>query len=327
MTKIPGLICAFHIGASGKAQFMSGNGAPPGEEEAGWSWININREAPGIEEWLTDHARVAPHIAEALLDEETRPRCVATVQGTMLIIRGFNTRPQSHPEDMFTVRAWIEGQRIITLQRDAAVRAVDDIRTQYEKAQGPVTPGDFVVTLADALIEHMYDVIERLEDHVDELERSSLSLDGNEDRIQLRLAALRHTIVPLRRYLAPQRDALAKLSAVPVDWLDKWQRSQLREVADEAVRYVEALDAIREDAHIVQDTLSARMASRMNRTVLVLSAVATIFLPLGLIAGLLGINVKGIPGADWDGAFRTVCAIMVVPGIIELWILRRLRML
>ena len=41
-----------------------------------------------------------------------------------------------------------------------------------------------------------------------------------------------------------------------------------------------------------------------------LSWIATIFLPLTFITGLLGINVKGIPFADDRSAFWMVCGIL-----------------
>jgi hypothetical protein len=46
-----------------------------------------------------------------------------------------------------------------------------------------------------------------------------------------------------------------------------------------------------------------------------LSWIATIFLPLTFITGLLGINVKGIPFADDSGAFWLVCGVL---GLIAL---------
>ncbi|MCA9493727.1 MAG: hypothetical protein KC621_27530, partial [Myxococcales bacterium] len=39
------------------------------------------------------------------------------------------------------------------------------------------------------------------------------------------------------------------------------------------------------------------------------------FLPLGLITGLLGINVGGMPGVDSPWAFGAVTAALVVLGI------------
>jgi zinc transporter len=66
------------------------------------------------------------------------------------------------------------------------------------------------------------------------------------------------------------------------------------------------------------------MSEQMNRTMLVLSIVAAIFLSLGLLTGLLGINVGGIPGTEWKGSFWVVVALMGALTVFEIWLFRRL---
>jgi len=61
----------------------------------------------------------------------------------------------------------------------------------------------------------------------------------------------------------------------------------------------------------------------MNRTMYVLSIVATIFLPLGFITGLLGINVGGIPGVEDPYAFWSVCAMLVVLVVVEIVLFKK----
>jgi zinc transporter len=51
--------------------------------------------------------------------------------------------------------------------------------------------------------------------------------------------------------------------------------------------------------------------------------VAAIFLPLGLLTGLLGINVGGIPGAENRLAFALVCGLLLGLATLLLWALRR----
>jgi zinc transporter len=62
----------------------------------------------------------------------------------------------------------------------------------------------------------------------------------------------------------------------------------------------------------------------MNKNMYVLAIISGIFLPLTLITGLLGINVAGIPGAEWEWSFAIVTGLMVLFGVGELFLLRRL---
>jgi zinc transporter len=64
-------------------------------------------------------------------------------------------------------------------------------------------------------------------------------------------------------------------------------------------------------ASITQEELNNKLSEQMNRAIYTLSIVAAIFLPLGLLTGLLGINVGGIPGAENRWAFILVVLILI----------------
>ena len=65
----------------------------------------------------------------------------------------------------------------------------------------------------------------------------------------------------------------------------------------------------------------------LDRTMYVLSIVAAIFLPLGFLTGLLGINVGGMPGMDDPDAFWAVVALCLFVFVALIVIFRRLRWL
>ena len=105
-----------------------------------------------------------------------------------------------------------------------------------------------------------------------------------------------------------------RLDADNVDFLDRDNRISIRESVERITRMVEELDAIRERAGIISDQLADRRAEEMNRNMMILSIVAAIFLPLGFLTGLLGINVGGIPLANSALGFPLVCALSVAIG-------------
>jgi len=100
-------------------------------------------------------------------------------------------------------------------------------------------------------------------------------------------------------------------------------RMRLRETSDRTTRYVEDLDAIRDRAMVTQEELNNRLAEQMNKTMYVLSIVAGIFLPLGLLTGLLGINVGGIPGTENKWAFTIFCFILLGVAGVQVWLFKR----
>ncbi len=201
--------------------------------------------------------------------------------------------------------------------------AVNDLREAVEAGTGPIGPGDFLYRLADRLIDRMGPVVSELDDRVDELEDAVLTEQSTALRTQI--GEIRREAISLRRYLAPQRDVVARLPLEQASWLEPLHKAHLREIADRTLRYVEDLDAARERAAVIQDELNNRLSDQMNRTMYLLTIVAAVLLPPSLITGLFGINVGGMPGVENIWAFSLVVFGLVVIAVVEIIILRRLK--
>lgn len=79
-------------------------------------------------------------------------------------------------------------------------------------------------------------------------------------------------------------------------------------------------------ASIHQDFIAVSVAELLNGNMLLLSIVAGVFLPLGFVTGLLGMNVAGIPWSDSPIAFLSISIVLLIVGVItfvSLWKLRR----
>ena len=163
--------------------------------------------------------------------------------------------------------------------------------------------------------------LEELDDEFDELELASLDTPASQLRRQLGEA--RRTAVTLRRYLSPQRDAIARLSQDPIFGFDDGTKLRLRESADRIARYLEDLEANRDRASVTQEELSARLAESMNQTSYRLTLVAAIFLPLGFLTGLFGINVGGMPLVDSKEGFWWVTGSMIAVTLLQVWYFKK----
>jgi zinc transporter len=64
---------------------------------------------------------------------------------------------------------------------------------------------------------------------------------------------------------------------------------------------------------------------RLERNGYRLSVVAAIFLPLGFLTGLFGVNVGGMPGVQSGHAFLLLCIGMAVIGVVSAAVMRWLR--
>ncbi|HEY0635520.1 MAG TPA: zinc transporter ZntB [Gammaproteobacteria bacterium] len=314
-----GLLCAYLLDGKG------------GGRELGWPevdqwmatdsmlWVHLDYSHPHSRSWLTDYSGVDELVVNTLLAEETRPRLVLEQEGMLVVMRGVNNNPGAEPEDMVSIRVWLEPQRIVTtLQRN--LQDVDELRTRIRKGYGPHDADALFVMLTELMAVRVGDVIEELDDNMDQLEDEVLGRQTRQLRSEL--AEVRRTAISLRRYLVPQREVITRLSVERINWLGEDERTRLREVSDHLTRYVEDLEAIRERAAVCQEELNSHINAQAGQRMYVLAIVAAVFLPLTFITGLLGINVGGIPGANHEQAFAMVVGGLLVVGILLVMLFR-----
>jgi zinc transporter len=203
--------------------------------------------------------------------------------------------------------------------------AIEDIHKAIESGKGPDSPGDFMAAISQRIANRIGDVIADIDDTVDELEDTVLTAESQE--LRPRLATIRRQSISLRRYIAPQRDVLGRLQNERISWLTDTDKLHIREIGERTARYVEDIDSARDRAAITQEELNNRLSEQMNKAMYTLSIVAAIFLPLGLLTGLLGINVGGIPGTESPWAFPLVSLGLVAIALGLVWIFRRIKWL
>ncbi|GLQ21494.1 zinc transporter ZntB [Algimonas porphyrae] len=293
----------------------------------GYYWYHFDRNDPATQALFDADEGVDVIATRTLLAADTRPRTIVRGRDVLINLRGVNLNPGAQPEDMIPLRFFIQAGRVITCN-GKPMKAIGDMVERLETQTVSRTPGGFIATFALAVIERMTPTITDLNEQVDELEDLIDSSGRNRhDQARPKVAELRREAILLRRYLAPQKDALITLSQQQLPWIGQDDQLRLRDAADQATRVAEELDAVRERCAIVKDQLTDIRAEQMNQNMMILSVVAAIFLPLGLISGMMGINVGGMPWVEAEMGFWYVTAIVVAIGLLQLALFRLLKWL
>ena len=91
----------------------------------------------------------------------------------------------------------------------------------------------------------------------------------------------------------------ASYTRTPSPWFTAEYRARFAETADHMTRSLEELDAARDRAAVTQEELGSRVAEAANQRLYVLSIITAVFLPLGFVCALLGVNVGGVVMQLW----------------------------
>lgn len=261
-------------------------------------------------------------IWQTMTAPETRPRVLVDSTGVLIVLRGVNMGVDADPEDMVSLRIWLTPDFVVTARKsERRLLSVQDLQGLINDGIGPRNVNDLVVTIIGLLANRIGQVVNDAEDELSEIEENLDSLSPAQVRPVI--TRLRRRAARLKRYLAPQRDALDGLYRMS-DLLDDRQAQSLREQSDRTTRYVEDLDLARELAILLQEELRNRIAEQQNERMYVLSLVAAIFLPLSFLTGIFGMNVMGLPWMEDPLGFIFVCTGMSAIGVaVAIWMWRR----
>lgn len=321
-----GLVKAYLLDGQGGARRTDWEGVRGWRPGGPGLWMHLDYACEDARRWLSEDSGLDEVTREALLADDPRPRALALGAGLLVIVRSVNFAAGADPEDMVSLRFWVDAGRLISL-RHRRIQATQSVADEIERNRGraPRTTGDLMVALIEHIHEKIGEVVDLIDDSADDAEAAVLTVTGDGVDLRRRLAELRRQAIAIRRHIAPQRELLTRLQQEAAAWIDAHQRARLRECSDRLIRSIEELDAARDRALVTQEELANRLSEMINRRLYALSIITALFLPLGFITGMLGVNLGGVPGTTWRWGFPVLCIAVVGLIAAQLWFYRSKR--
>ena len=311
-------LSSFDIWADGTARPAGDLRARPAEGAA-YRWLHFDLSELALPGWS---ARNLPGLARRiLLADKTRPRLDMGDGGLAITLRGINMNAGEESADMVSLRIWMTADLIITVRRQR-IFALEELRAQVMADDAPHSPGHMLARITEGLVERLEGIAFAREDTADDMEDDVY----DEDRAPLDdLAPLRREIIKFRRHVAPLAETLTQLAETDTGLIKEDLRHRFRDTASRCRWALEELSEVHDRLTAMADHLDAVQNARLEKNSYRLSVVAAIFLPLGFLTGLFGVNVGGMPGIDHPHAFYWLCAAMAAIGIVSAAIMRWLR--
>jgi magnesium transporter len=190
------------------------------------------------------------------------------------------------------------------------------IRERLGKSKGQIRSrgSDYLAyALLDAIVDSYFAILERLGDRIETLDELLIEQPG--PRAVQEIHELKRDLILYRKSAWPQRDVLASLMRDESKLVQERTRVFLRDVYDHTVQVIDTLETFRDMVSGMLDVYLSNVSNRMNEVMKILTIMATIFMPLTLIAGIYGMNFKYIPELEWHLGYPIVLGVMVVIGV------------
>jgi zinc transporter len=323
-----GLICGYlfadgspgvPIGPDDAATWLA---APRATEDAGFVWLHFNLSDASAEAWIASHLSVAPEFFDALRQGSRSTRIEDAHDTLIAVVNDVAYEFSFDPSDIKTL--WVNVSPHLALSaRVHPLRSIDRLRQAVKDGS---RLGSSVAFL-NHLMRDQGDVLVRIVRdatlQVDEVEDTLVSGRLNHKRGDL--GKLRRVLVRLQRLLAPEPGALFRLLRQPPPWITARDLEDLRQATEEFSLVLRDLAELQERIKLLQEEIAARVGEQTGRSVFMLTMVTVLALPINIVAGLLGMNVGGIPMADKPYGFIVIVGIVVTFTLLAGWLAFRNR--
>jgi zinc transporter len=312
-----GLICGFRLAGP----HPTGGELPeslPAQEPL---WLHLNLADSRVRAWLTQQQDLPEEARELLLSADARVHVEVLPHGVLAVLGDLYHDFDLDPERLGTLRLYVDEQRLIT-GRTHPLRGVDLLRRELLRYGEPTTPVLVFQLLIERLADAVGKVASELGDKVDDAE--DRILEGKFTGQGKPLGNLRRLVAKLRRLVGANRSALGTLPLSLPGRYDAHAGAALRSAVERLDAVSQDLELVQERARLLQEEIAGNMNEATNRNLFVLSIATTTLLPITLITGIFGMNVRGLPFAEHDHGFRFVMVGIGATVLLALWLLRRI---
>jgi zinc transporter len=324
-----GLICG-HLFRSGTGSVSVGTddavewmGRPAAARAGEFIWLHFNLSHTSSEKWIRANLQLSDAFYGALTDDSRSTRIENDDDTLVAVINDVAYDFAFEPSEISTL--WLTvTQHMLVSARVHPLRAVDRLRQSAKQGDAFNSPVELLTHLmrdqGDALVQ----IVRKATQQVDLIEDKLLAGSLRQKRGDL--GRLRRVFVRLQRLLAPEPAALFRLLQQPPRWMAAGDLADMRQATEEFSLVIRDLAVLQERIRLLQEELAAQVSEHTNRSLFILTMVTVLALPINIVAGLMGMNVGGIPMAEDAHGFITVVLILFALAALIGWAtLRKIR--
>src|SRR5690242_572759 len=169
--------------------------------------------------------------------------------------------------------------------------------------------GRLLYEVLDDLFDYCFPILDKIGHKLDSLEDDVF--EGRSEEVVRDISNAKQEIISYRKIIKPERSTLRLLERHVERFLPEELELYFDDIVDAAERIWDILDNYKEVIEALEDTNESVISHRQNDVLRVLTVFSVVLLPLTLITGFFGMNVR-FPGFDTTWAFWTIFAVMVL---------------
>ena len=282
----------------------------------GLTWVHV--DSPGKEEAEELAARFGWHPldVEDILSKRQRPKIDEySDDGYLFIVLHFPVYDKAIQRlNAAELDVVLGGDYLVTLpnvQLLPVTRLFERCKTNEEAREQLFSKGSgrLLYEVLDDLFDYCFPILDKIGHKLDSLEDDVF--EGRSEEVVRDISNVKQEIISYRKIIKPERATLRSLERQVERFLPEQLELYFDDIVDAAERIWDLLDNYKEVVEGLEQTNESVISHRQNDILRILTVFSVVLLPLTLITGIFGMNVR-FPGFETAHAWWAIVGGMLV---------------
>jgi magnesium transporter len=263
----------------------------PFKEKPTITWINIDglHEVDQIEK-IGDYFNIHPLILEDIANTGQRPKLDSFENSLFLALKMLTIKRDSNKiqSEQFS---FVVGRNFVISFQERIGDVFEPVRNRIRKQKSRtrfMTSDYLAYILVDAVVDGYFSVLETISERIEAVEEQLIKDPGPED-LEV-IYELKRELIYMRKAVWPLREVIGGLERMESDFVQDSTHIYLRDLYEHTVQVIDTVETFRDMVSGLLDIYLSSVSNKMNEVMKVLTIIATIFIPLGFLAGIYGMN-------------------------------------
>jgi magnesium transporter len=282
---------------------------------AGLTWIHLDAPTLGITEELAEHFGWHDLDVEDIMSKRQRPKVDDYAdEGYLFVVLHFPVydravqRLNAGELDLFIGPDYLVTLPTVELLPVTRLFRRCEEDESFREDLFSKGSGRLLYEVLDDLFDYCFPILDKIGHKLDSLEDDVF--EGRSEEVVRDISNVKQEIISYRKIVKPERSILRVLERHLEQFLAEELDMYFDDIVDAAERIWDVLDNYKEVIEALESTNESVISHRQNDVLRILTIVSFIMLPMFVITGIFGMNVK-FPGEFTAVGFWSICALML----------------
>jgi len=284
------------------------------------TWISIERPTEQETEYLAQNYPFHPLDLDDCLSRIQRPKIDEYKDYLFLVFHFpvFNVEARVTTPSQLSV--FIGKNYLITLHKGdlkPLVKLFRECQIDEESRQEYLSQGSgyLLYRIIDRLVDYCLPILSKILDNIEDVEGDIFS-ENKGDTVK-EISTLRRDIISFRRIIWPMRAVIGSLEPRVRRFIKQDMAVYFGDMVDHVDKIWDTLDECKEVIEGLDDTYNSLASNRTNRVMRMLTIIATVLLPITVVASIFGMNIPlPFQNSSYSLLFVVIIMLAIISGML-----------